>query len=326
MKTEKQVLAALLLAAACGAPVLHAADAAKDYPARPIRLIVPNAPGSSGDTLTRIVAAKLGEALGQQIVADNRAGAGGAVGLEIAKSAAPDGYTLITSGSALTIGPNIRKNLPFDPMKDFEYVAMYARTPTVLVVNPGLPVKTVRDLIDYAKSRDGKINMASAGVGSQSHLNGTTLTIAAGFNSLHVPYKGGGPAAAAVAAGESHWIIPPAAAVMSLVKSGRMRALGHGLPQRSPLFGDMPAIAETLPGFKSVVVSGFLAPKGTPRPVIEKIRVGVVKVLNTQEVREQLAFQGAEVAAGTSEEFRKAIQQEISEIGRAVKVIGLKAE
>lgn len=316
----------LVLAAVCNVSVAQAADRAKDYPNRPIRLIVPNAPGSSADTLTRIVAIKLGEALGQQIVADNRAGAGGAVGLEIAKHATPDGYTLITSGSALTIGPNLRKNLPYDPLNDFEYVAMYARTPVVLVVNPSLPIKTVKELIDYAKSRQGKINMASAGIGSQSHLNGTMLMMAAGFESLHVPYKGGGPSIAAVVAGESQWTVPPAASAMSLVKAGRVRALGHSLPQRSPLLGDIPAIAETVPGFKSVVLSGLLAPKGTPKAIIEKVNAAVIKVVNTQEIRDHFAFQGAEAATSTPAEYRKAVQQEIAELGRAVKAAGLKAE
>ncbi len=316
----------LVLAAACNASVVQSADRTKDYPNRPIRLIVPNAPGSSADTLTRIVANKLGEALGQQIVADNRAGAGGAVGLEIAKHATADGYTLITSGSALTIGPNLRRNLPYDPLTDFEYVAMYARTPVVLVVNPALPVKTVQELIDYAKSRQGKINMASAGIGSQSHLNGTTLMMAAGFESLHVPYKGGGPSISAVVAGEAQWTVPPAASAMSLVKAGRVRALGHSLAQRSPLLGDMPAIAETVPGFKSVVLSGLLAPKGTSRAIIEKVNAAVLNVVNTREIRDQFAFQGAEVATSTPGEYRKAVQEEIAELGKAVKAAGLKAE
>lgn len=323
---QANILLSIAIAAASSLPAAQAADPVKDYPNRPIRLIVPNAPGSSADTLTRIVAIKLGEALGQSIVADNRAGAGGAVGLEIAKGATPDGYTLITSGSALTIGPHLRKNIPYDPMKDFEYVAMYARTPVVLVVNPSLPVKTVKDLIDYAKSRQGKLNMASAGAGSQSHLNGTALMTAAGFESLHVPYKGGGPSIAAVVAGEAQWTVPPAASAMSLVKAGRVRALGHSLPQRSPLLGDLPAIAETVPGFKSVVLSGLLAPKGTPKAIIDKVNALVIKVVNTQEVKDQFTFQGAEVVTSTPAEYRKAVQHEIIELGKAVKAAGLKAE
>ena len=317
----------LALAVIYGIPVVHAADSAKDYPGRPIRLVMPNAPGSSADTMGRIVAARLGDALGQQIVVDNRAGAGGVLGLEIGKNANPDGYTLITTSlSALTVSPHIRRDLPYDPMKDFEYVAMYSRQGNVLVVNTALPIRNVKELIEFARDKQGKINMASAGVGSQSHLNGTALTIAAGFASLHVPYKGGGPSMAAVVAGESQWAIAPAGAMMSLIRAGRLRALGHSLPQRSPLLGDMPAIAETVPGFQYVAFSGFLAPKGVPKPILDKIRANVAKVAGTAEIRGQFALQGAEPAVGAAEEFREAVQRELIEMGKLVKAIGLKAE
>ncbi len=325
MKAGAQFL--LALAVTYGGPAVQAANPAQDYPSQPIRLVMPNAPGSSADTMGRIVAARLGEALGQQIVVDNRAGAGGVVGLEIGKHANPDGYTLITTSlSALTVSPHIRKELPYDPIKDFDYVAMYSRQGNILVVNTALPIKNVKELIDYAKGKQGKINMASAGIGSQSHLNGTALTIAAGFASLHVPYKGGGPSMAAVVAGESQWAIAPAGAMMSLIRAGRLRALGHSLPQRSPLLGDMPAIAETVPGFQYVAFSGLLAPKGVPKPILEKIRAHVAKVVGTSEIREQFALQGAEPATGAAEEFRKAVQQELVEMGKLVKTIGLKAE
>lgn len=327
MKRTKRLLLGMALAAACGGPVTRAADAAKDYPIRPIRLIMPNAPGSSADTMGRIAAAKLGEALGQQIVVDNRAGAGGVVGMEIGKNSNPDGYTLITTSlGALTVSPHIRKNLPYDPMKDFEYVTLYSRQGNVLVVNPALPVKSVKELIEYAKARPGKVNMATAGIGAQSHLNGTALMIAGGFESVHVPYKGGGPSMAAVIAGEAQWSIAPAGAMMSHVRAGRLRALGHTLPQRSPLMGDMPAIAETLPGFKYIAFSGFLASKGTPKPVMQKINATMARIVATPEMREQLALQGAEPATGTSDEFRRAVQEELLEIGKLVKAIGLKAE
>ena len=316
-----------LLPAAVSCALVHAADPAKEYPIRPIRLIMPNAPGSSADTMGRIAANKLGEALGQQVVVDNRAGAGGVVGMEIGKNSNADGYTLITTSlSALTVSPHIRKNLPYDPMKDFEYVALYSRQGNVLVVNSSLPVKSVRELIDYAKSRQGKLNMASAGIGAQSHFNGTALMMAGGFESVHVPYKGGGPAVAAVIAGEAQWSIAPAGAMMTHVRAGRVRALGHTLPQRTPLLPDIPAIAETLPGFKYVAFSGFLAPKGTPKPVMQKIHATMAKVVSTPEMREQLALQGAEPATGTPEEFRKAVAEELVEAGKLVKVIGLKAE
>jgi len=304
-----------------------AAATAEQYPSRPIRLIMPNAPGSSADTMGRIAAIKLGEALGQQIVVDNRAGAGGVVGLEIGKNSNPDGYTLITTSvGALTVSPHIRKNLPYDPMKDFEYVALYSRQGNVLVVNPALPVKSVKDLIAYARSKQGKINMATAGIGAQSHLNGTALMIAGKFESVSVPYKGGGPSMAAVIANEAQWSIAPSGAMMGHVKAGRLRAIGHTLPQRSPLMGDIPAIAETLPGFKYIGFSGFLAPRGTPQVIVRKINATMAKAVSAPEMRELLAQQGAEPATGTPDEFRNAIREEIVETGKLVKIIGLKDE
>jgi tripartite-type tricarboxylate transporter receptor subunit TctC len=305
----------------------HAADPAKDYPSRPIRLIMPNAPGSSADTMGRIAATKLSDALGQQIVVDNRAGAGGVLGMEIGKNANPDGYTLMTTSlGALTVSPHIRKNLPYDPMKDFEYVALYSRQGNVLVVHPSMPVKSVKDLIEYARGKQGKLNMATAGAGSQSHLNGTALMMAAGFQSLHVPYKGGGPSMAAVIANEAQWSIAPAGAMMSHVRAGRLRALGHSLPERSPLLPGIPAIAESVPGFRYVAFSGFLAPKGVPAPVLQKLNATMARVVSTPEMREQLALQGAEPAVGTPAEFRKAVQEEFVETGKLVKAIGLKSE
>jgi tripartite-type tricarboxylate transporter receptor subunit TctC len=247
--------------------------------------------------------------------------------LEIGKNALPDGYTLITTSiSALTVSPHIRKDLGYDPMKDFEYVAMYSRQGAVLVVHPGMPVKSVKELIEYAKAQKGKLNMASAGPGSTSHFSGAALMMAGGFTSLHVPYKGGGPSTAAVVAGESHWTMPPSAAVMSLVRAGRLRALGHSLPQRTALLPDIPPISETLPGFKHVTFSGLLAPRGVPRPILDKIRAQVEKIVNTPETREQFALQGAEPATGTPEQFRKAVYEELVEAGKLVKTIGLKVE
>jgi len=324
---SRNLIVIAVVAAACASSVAVAADVAKEYPGRPIRLIMPNAPGSSADTLGRIVALRLGEALGQPVVVDNRAGAGGSLGLEIGKNANPDGYTLITTSlSALTVSPHIRKGLAYDPIRDFEYVATYTRQAAVLVVYPGLPVKSVKELIEYAKSRQGKVNMASAGPGSTSHLNGTALMISGKFDSLHLPYKGGGPSTAAVVSGEAHWTMPPSAAVMNLVRSGRLRAVGHTFPQRSPLLPDMPTIAETLPGFKYVAISGFIAPRGVPKSILDKVHATVGRVVNTPGAREQFAAQGAEPVSLAPAEFRKFVQDELAEAGKLVKVIGLKAE
>ena len=302
-----------------------AADLARDYPNRPIRLIMGNAPGSSTDTIGRIVAEKLSSALGQPIVVDNRVGAGGTLGMEIGKNSKPDGYTLIVASlGALTVSPHIRKDLPYHPIKDFEYVVQYVRQGNVLVVNPTLPVKGVKDLIAHAKGR--KLHMATQGVGSQSHLNGVALMIKGNFESLQVPYKGNGPAVAAVTANESQWMFGSAGSMLVHHRSGRLRGIGHTLPQRSPLMGDLPPIAESLPGFEYTAFTGFLAPKGVPGPILEKIRMNVERVVNSPEVRQLFTAQGVEAATGTPAEFRKAIEAELIETGQLVKAIGLKAE
>jgi tripartite-type tricarboxylate transporter receptor subunit TctC len=327
MKTVTRITSAIAVATLCGTPVAYAADAAQKYPDRPIRMIMPNAPGSANDTMGRILAAKLGEALGQQIVVDNRAGAGGILGMEIGKHSNPDGYTLVSPSTAATsIAPHIQKKLPYDPVKDYEFISLFAVMPNILVVNPGQPPKTVKEFIDYAKSMGNKLNMASAGTGAQSHLSGTAFMIAAGIESVHVPYKGGGASVAATVAGESQWTFTPAAAVMSLIRSNRLRALGHSLPKRTPLLGEMPAIAETLPGFTYSGWYGVTAPKNTPKPVLDKLRATMLKVAATPEFRELIALQAAEVVTNTPEEFRKFVIDDIAKTGKAVQAAGLKAE
>jgi tripartite-type tricarboxylate transporter receptor subunit TctC len=302
-----------------------AQNASLDYPNRPIRMIIPNAPGSSVDTLSRILAARLSEAFGQQVVPDNRAGAGGVIGMELGKQASPDGYTMISATTAAsTIAVLLQKNPSYDPVNDYAHVMQIAVTPNVLVAHPALPVKTVRDLIDYCNSRNGNVNMASAGSGSQSHLSGIYLLQAGHFESLHVPYKGGGASVAAVIAGESQWTLTPAPAVMAYVRSGRLHALGHSLLKRSPLLGDLPPIAETIPGFDYSGWQGIMMPKGTPRPIIEKVRAVVTKVLNSPEMKEALATQATEVVIGTPEEFRNLVRHSMAKNAKVVKAVGLK--
>ena len=312
---------------ACISAHVVAQGIAANYPTKPIRLMMPNAPGSSIDTLGRILSVRLSETLGQQVIVDNRAGAGGILGMEIGKNATPDGYTLISaSTAAMSIAPHIFKKLPYDPLNDYEFISIFAVTPNVLVVNPALPVKSVKELVDHAKSKSGQLNMASAGTGSQSHLSGAAFMLAAGFDSLHVPYKGGGPSVASVVAGESQWTITPAPAVMSLVKAGRLRALGHSLTQRTALLGDLPAVKETVPNFDYSGWNGLLAPKNTPKANVDKLRSALVKTVSSPELRDQFAAQGAEIVTNTPEEFRSFLQREIANTGKVVKIAGLKAE
>ena len=329
--TRRTVLAALLVAiAASGIPLMEQAAAAaalKSYPNRPIRFIVPNSPGSSLDTLARIFAVKMSEMLGQQMVIDTRGGAGGVLGMEIGKDAPRDGYTLIAGGTAgLAMAPVIHKKVRYDSLKDFEFISTYATQGNVLVVNPSQPPRTVKEFIDWARARGSQLNMASAGVGSSSHLVGAHFMMAANLQSTHVPYKGGGPAAAAVVAGEAHWTLIPGAAAMGLVKSGRLRALGHTWPERTRQLGDLPAIAETLTGFENVGELGLIAPKGTPRPILDKLRNTLVKVVNTSEIKALFADQGALAVTSTPEEYRESTERYLVRYGEIVRAVGLKAE
>jgi len=323
----RQILTGGFCAAAVAVSVgALAADPAGNYPSRPIRMLVPNAPGSSVDTLSRIFGNKLTEVIGQQMVVDNRAGAGGIVGMEIAKHAAPDGYTMISATTAAsTVAVLLQKNPTFDPLKDYDYVSQFAVTANVLVVHPSQPVKSVKELIELAKSKQGNLNMASAGSGSQSHLSGAYFMSVANMPSLHVPYKGGGPSVAAVLAGESQWTLTPAPAVMTHVNSGKVRAIGHSLPGRSQLMGNIPPIAETIPGFDYSGWQGFFMPKGTPKPIMDKLRAAVIKTAHTPEVVKALAVQATEVVTGTPEEFRKVVQASLVNNAKVIKLIGLTA-
>src|SRR4051812_17550918 len=293
---------------ACGA----ASAQEPAYPSRPVRLILANAPGSSIDTMARILTVRMTETLGQAIVVENRDGAAGAIGMEAGKNARPDGYTLVcASSSAMTVLPAIRKNLPYDPVNDFAYISNFAIFPNVLVVNPQMPVKSVKELIEYARANPGKINMASAGVGSTSHLAGVILTQLGNFEALHVPHKGGGPSVASVVAGETHFTFAPAPAAMSQVKAGRLRAIGHSLHSRSAMLGDMPAVNETLPGYEYSTWAGLLAPKGTPTPMLDRLYASLAKTVEIPAVKEGLAAQGAEISLIRGEDYRKFVQQDV---------------
>ena len=324
------LVSALCVIAAAATPAhavaaAAAVDMAAGYPVRPIRMLVPNAPGSSVDTLSRIIGNKMSEVIGQQLVIDNRAGAGGIVGMELAKHAAPDGYTLISATTAAsTVAVLLMKNPTFHPVTDYDHVSQFAVTANVLVVHPGLAAKSTRELIDLAKAK--QLNMASAGAGSQSHLSGAYFMAAANIQALHVPYKGGGPSVAAVLAGEAHWTLTPAAAVMTHVNAGKLRALGHSLPGKSQLMGDIAPIAETIPGFDYSGWQGFMVPKGTPRAIIEKLRAAVIKTANLPEIKNLLAAQATEVVTGTAEAFRAVIADSLVKNARVIKTVGLKAE
>ena len=325
MSTVRSLTAALALTAASLITPAGAADMAKNYPSRPIRLIVPNGPGSSVDTLTRIVANQLDKELGQQLVIDNRGGAAGVIGMEIAKNANPDGYTLVTATTAATtIARLLLKHPPFHPIRDYDSVVQFAVTLNVLVVNRKLPIHNMKDFLAYAKS--GKqFNMASAGVGSQSHLSGAYFQQEAKIDSLHVPYKGGGASSAAVASGESQWSLIPSAAAMRHVKAGRMRAIAETLPNATPLLPGIPPISDTIPGFEYTGWMGFFVPKGTPKPIIEKLRAATARAMQAPAVKKAMAFQATEIVVAGPREFTKVVEHSMAQNAKLVKALHLSA-
>lgn len=326
IRTPRALRAACAVAAAC---CLHlgsasAADTAADFPAKPVRLIVAQGTGSSVDTLGRILAARLTDEWGKQVIVDNRGGAGGIIGAQIASMAAPDGYTLLMSSTAMqVISPQVYKKLTYHPTRDFAQFTMTARTQNILVVNPKLQIRSVKELIDYAKANPGKLNMANAGSGFQSHLAGVLFAHMADIKVQHIPYKGG-TSIGMVAAGESHLTIVPSPSVMGQIRAGRVRAIGVGGEKRSPLLPDVPTISESgVPGFVSTGWTGMMAPKGIPKPLFNKIYASLIAVMNNPTTREQFERQGAEPITSTPEEMLTFINAEYARFTQAIKLAGL---
>lgn len=319
-----------LASSICGLLLVDAAFAqTAAYPQRPIRMIAAQSAGSSLDTLLRIFAAKMTETLGQQIVIDNRGGAGGTIGVELAARAPADGYTLLAGASSSMIVSNFTyKKLPFDTLKDFVPISLFANVEAVFVVNPSLPIKSVNEFLAYAKAQPGKLLMGSAGVGASSHLAGLLFVSATGIQSTHVPYKGGGPMATAVVANEAHWAISPAAALVGLIRAGRLRALAISSRQRSPILPELPTIAESgVSNYEFGSWNGVLAPTGTPRAIIQQVHGVMRKSAATPEVKEQFASQGlAPTASASPEEFARLIRDDYATIAKVVKAAGIKAE
>jgi tripartite-type tricarboxylate transporter receptor subunit TctC len=315
--------------AVLAAGLFAAAAAAENYPARPVRLITPQSAGASMDILVRILTPKLTELLGQPVVVDNRGGAGGVIGVETGARAAPDGYTLVMGAPAtMIIARFVNRSLPYDPLRDFEPISLIVNAEAVMVVTPGLAAKTVQEFIALAKAQPGKLNMASAGVGSSSHLAGVLFTTLTGIDSVHVLYKGGGPVAAAIIAGETQWSIVPAAAVVAQVKAGRLRALAVSTAKRSPLMPELPTIAEAgVAGYEYNAWNGVFAPKGTPRAMIRVWHAALQKVLADPDVKQQYANQGLPPQGSDSpEQFAAFMRADYDRIARLVKIAGIKPE
>jgi len=315
-----------LLAFACAAFVTGA-GAAQDYPTRPVRMLVPQGPGSSTDTVGRIVFAATAERLKQQIVVDNRPGAGGTIGMEIASRAAPDGYTLVgVAASMLTIGPHVYRKLAYDPLRDFTPVGLFLLAQTALCVNMKLAPRNVQELVKLARERPGQLNMAFAGIGSTSHLGGILFTTLAGVTVHEVPYKGG-TSIAAVALGESDFTVAPLSAGMVHVKAGRMRCLATGGDKRSGVTPDIPTLAESgVAGFRFYGWNGVVAPRGTPPAIVSRFNRVMNEALDSPEVRKRYLGLGEEPALGTPEDFGRLIREDYELMGKLVKTAGIRIE
>lgn len=306
-----------------------AALPAQAYPERPIRVIAAQSAGSSLDTIARIVTPKLSEAFGQQLVIDNRGGAGGTIGLEIGARATPDGYTMIIgASSSMIVSTFTYRKLAFDTLNDFDAISLIVNADGMLVVHPGVTVKSVKELIALARAQPGKLNMASAGVGSSSHLAGIMFTSLAGINSVHVPYKGGGPMAASVVAGESQWAVAPAAALAGHVKAGRLRALALSSKVRSPLMPELPTIEESgVPGYEYTSWNGVFAPRGASRTIIKTWHSAVQRALAAPDVKQAYANQGlVPLGSASPEEFARFVRSDFARIEKLVRMAGIKPE
>jgi tripartite-type tricarboxylate transporter receptor subunit TctC len=306
---------------------LTTAVAAQDYPNKPVRLIIPFPPGGSNDGVGRLIATHLSERLGKQVVVDNRgAGAGGVVGSEVAANAPHDGYTLLIISLAHAVNPWLYK-LPYDPIKSFTPVAILASGPNVLVVNPDLPVHSVKDLLAAAKAKPGQLQYASAGIGSFQHLGGELFKLTAGVNLLHVPFKGGGPAMIDVIGGHTKVMFSSLVQTTPHIRSGKLRALGTGGLTRNPVLPDVPTIAEAgVPGYEAVQWFGVLAPAGTPREIVARLHGEVVRTVQAADIRDRFAGDGADSVGSTPEEFAAFLRAETAKWAKVVKDAGIKPE
>ena len=317
------VLKAVLL----GSALLTTAStvAAQAYPSRPVRFVVPYAPGGSTDTLARTMGTTLSELLGQQVVVDNRPGANGDIGMTIVAKAPADGYSIVLGYIAnLGIGPSLYDKMPYDPIKDFSSITQVAGASNIFVIHPSLPAKNFKEFIAYTKANPKKVSFASAGVASVGHLTGELLNDMAGIDMLHVPYKGSGQAISDLVGGHIKVMISGMASTLPHVRSGKLVGIVTTGLKRTPATQDIPTIAETFPGFESSSWFGVLGPAGMPKPVVKRLNADIHKSLQDPTVSKRLANVGFEITYGTPEEFTAYIKSEIKKWAKVVKASGAK--
>jgi len=316
----RTVLATLLAAAAVAAQ-------AQPYPNRPVRFIVPFAPGGTTDLVARFVAQKLTDELGQQLVIDNRGGAGGVIGTDLLAKAAPDGYTIMLNHVGVAYNVTMYRTLPYDPVRDLLPLSLVGVTPNALVVNPGLAAKSVKELVALGKSKAGQLPYGSGGVGSSAHLAVEMFQQLAGTKYLHVPYKGAGPALTDTIAGQVQFMIATMPAAAAHMRSGKLRALGVSGAKRSPAFPDLPTIAEAgVPGYEYSTWYGLLAPAGTPKPIVDRLVGAAHKSLADPGLRERLQQNGMEPESNDPQQFMSLLKQDIARWGKIIRAAGIQPQ
>ena len=320
MKTRHVAAAAALL----GSVSLHA----QTYPAKPVRMVVPFPAGGATDIVGRLVAQKLTESFGQQVIVDNRGGAGGTIGSDAAAKSAPDGYTLLVGTSSThAVAPSLYPRLAYDPVRDFAPVTLLANATILLAVHPSLPAKNVRDLIALAKKQPNALSFASSGQGGISHLVGEQFKAVAGVQMLHVPYKGDSPALVDLVSGQVHLMFGTAVSFLPYVKAGRLNALAVTNPKRSPIVPSVPTVAESgLPGFEALQWFGVFVPTGTPREIVAKLNADIVRALKLPDVSERMIALGAEIVGSTPEQFAAFQRADAAKWAKVVKQSGAKIE
>ncbi|MGH8617753.1 MAG: tripartite tricarboxylate transporter substrate binding protein [Burkholderiales bacterium] len=320
MSRLSPLIAGLLAAAALPA-------AAQTYPDRPIRLVVPYAPGGGTDLTSRLIALRLTESFKQQVIVDNRAGGASNIGAEIVARSAPDGYTLMMAGISFSINVSIFPKLGYDPIKDFDPVSLVATVPLIVVVHPSVPAANIKELIALAKAKPGTLNYASGGAGTANHIAGELFKYMTNTDIVHVPYKGGGPALADVVGGQVQLLFNTMTSTVGFMNSGKLRALAVTGKQRSPGVPSVPTVAEAgVPGYDVGAWFGIVVPRGTPKPIVTRLNGEIVRIARLPEAREQFVAQGAEAVGSTPEAFGQHLRVEIDKWAKVAKAAKMRAE
>ena len=300
---------------------------AQSWPTKPVRMIIAFPPGGPTDLVSRVLAQKLSEQLGQQVIVDNKPGAGGNIAAELAAKAAPDGYTIFYNTSAIVIGPALYGKVNYDTLKDFTPVLLTASVPMVLVVNPQLPARSVKEFVDLAKTRSGALNYSSSGTGTITHLASAMMSTQTGIQTQHIPYKGSAPGLVDLASGQTQFMIDTINTVLPYVRDNRLRGLAVTSAKRSPLLPDLPTLAEAgISGFEAAAWQGIVVPTGTPNEIVQKLNAEVNNALTHPDIRSRLAAQGADILGGTPAEYAAYLRSEMPRWAKAVKDSGAKAE